>query len=420
MAGQRNSYGKRTHSHSDYVDDGENKKRNHSFCVWICLIKLNREKGDRGVVDCPVFMPEICTLLADFVDFLCGCPVFMPEICTLLADFVDFLCGCPVFMPEICTRLADLCVRRRRVLDDFVELLYANILAGARSSGFVASNCGADLFLLSHDDATVAPAVYVFKGGGRSVVGSPHSGGVAIEEEAFRAFGMAVSFEDALASTCPRFVEVLRVRRYKLGIECGVVYYLKTSNDTVLFQWEKARDFEDWLASIVNARPKFIQPFYRSVNALSALVTSPHGIDHHYCWFVDVVQIRNHMTVGHSGVVNYLCWDLSGDYFASASEESVKVWSLGSGECIHELSSNGNQFHSCVFHPSYSALLVIGRLRFKEAAEPSEPFGPEVRPLPTTMESDATTEASKSDPMEDAIAASKNPKKHHALKNKKD
>jgi poly(rC)-binding protein 2/3/4 len=30
MAGQRNSYGKRTHSHSDYADDGGSKRRNHS------------------------------------------------------------------------------------------------------------------------------------------------------------------------------------------------------------------------------------------------------------------------------------------------------------------------------------------------------------------------------------------------------
>lgn len=62
-------------------------------------------------------------------------------------------------------------------------------------------------------------------------------------------------------------------------------------------------------------------------------------------------------------MVNSLCWDLNGDYLASVSEESVKVWSLASGECIHELNSNGNQFHSCVFHPSYSALLVIGGMR---------------------------------------------------------
>ncbi|KAG5539694.1 hypothetical protein RHGRI_020042 [Rhododendron griersonianum] len=150
-------------------------------------------------------------------------------------------------------------------------------------------------------------------------------------EKRFRTFGMAVSFGDALASTCPRFVEVLRARHYRLGIDRGAVYYLKSSNDTVVrvresasrsphnlkyiadvafikkysvlfelgerFQWEKAREFEDWLASIVNARPKFIPPFYRSVNALPAVVTSPHDIDHHYCLFVDIVQIRDHMIV---------------------------------------------------------------------------------------------------------------------------
>lgn len=65
----------------------------------------------------------------------------------------------------------------------------------------------------------------------------------------------------------------------------------------------------------------------------------------------------------HMGNVNYLCWDLNGEYLASVSEDSVRVWSVGSGECIHELSSNGNQFYSCVFHPSYSALLVIGGTR---------------------------------------------------------
>ncbi|XP_057483729.1 transcriptional corepressor LEUNIG_HOMOLOG-like [Actinidia eriantha] len=76
---------------------------------------------------------------------------------------------------------------------------------------------------------------------------------------------------------------------------------------------------------------------------------------------------QTHSFQGHSGVVNYLCWDLNGDYLASVSEESVKVWSLTSGECIHDfISSNGNQFHSCVFHPSYSALLVIGGLRSLE------------------------------------------------------
>lgn len=66
---------------------------------------------------------------------------------------------------------------------------------------------------------------------------------------------------------------------------------------------------------------------------------------------------------GHSEMVNYICWDANGDYLASVSQNLVKIWSLSSGECIQEFSSNGNQFHSCVFHPSYPTLLVIGGIR---------------------------------------------------------
>ncbi|KAJ8755379.1 hypothetical protein K2173_019177 [Erythroxylum novogranatense] len=69
---------------------------------------------------------------------------------------------------------------------------------------------------------------------------------------------------------------------------------------------------------------------------------------------------RTHTLQGHSSEVHSVCWDVSGDYLASVSQESVKVWSLASGECIHELNSSGNKFHSCAFHPSYSTLLVIG------------------------------------------------------------
>ncbi|KAF3954318.1 hypothetical protein CMV_020318, partial [Castanea mollissima] len=63
---------------------------------------------------------------------------------------------------------------------------------------------------------------------------------------------------------------------------------------------------------------------------------------------------------GHTTDVHSICWDTNGDYLASASQESVRVWSLASGDCIHELSPSGNMYHSCVFHPSYSTLLVIG------------------------------------------------------------
>ncbi|KAH0930207.1 hypothetical protein HID58_015934 [Brassica napus] len=63
---------------------------------------------------------------------------------------------------------------------------------------------------------------------------------------------------------------------------------------------------------------------------------------------------------GHSSNVNSVCWNTSGELLASVSENSVKLWSPSSGDCIHELSSSGNKFHSCVFHPSYPNLLVIG------------------------------------------------------------
>jgi len=63
---------------------------------------------------------------------------------------------------------------------------------------------------------------------------------------------------------------------------------------------------------------------------------------------------------GHSSTVHSVCWDANGEFLASVSQESVRLWSVATGDCIHELSSSGNAFHSCVFHPSYSSLLVIG------------------------------------------------------------
>ncbi|KAL9397706.1 hypothetical protein Peur_011959 [Populus x canadensis] len=73
-----------------------------------------------------------------------------------------------------------------------------------------------------------------------------------------------------------------------------------------------------------------------------------------------------HSFQGHSEMVNYICWDSNGENLASVSQNLVKIWSMASGECIQELSSNGNQFHSCVFHPSYSTLLVIGGISLLE------------------------------------------------------
>ncbi|KAL4311193.1 hypothetical protein GQ457_01G023150 [Hibiscus cannabinus] len=69
---------------------------------------------------------------------------------------------------------------------------------------------------------------------------------------------------------------------------------------------------------------------------------------------------RTQLLQGHNTEVHSLCWDGNGDLLASVSQESVRLWSLSSGDCIHELNSSGNKFHSCVFHPNFPALLVIG------------------------------------------------------------
>ncbi|KAM7276268.1 hypothetical protein ACFE04_018134 [Oxalis oulophora] len=74
-------------------------------------------------------------------------------------------------------------------------------------------------------------------------------------------------------------------------------------------------------------------------------------------------QVVRHTLQGHTKPIHSVCWDPSGEYLASVSEDSVRVWTLGSGsegDCVHELNCNGNKFHSCVFHPTYPSLLVIG------------------------------------------------------------
>ncbi|GMI97695.1 ROTUNDA 2, LEUNIG [Hibiscus trionum] len=68
---------------------------------------------------------------------------------------------------------------------------------------------------------------------------------------------------------------------------------------------------------------------------------------------------------GHKGVVRSVCWDASGEFLASVSDDLVRVWRVGSGgkgEFVHELNctASGTKFNTCVFHPSYSSLLVVG------------------------------------------------------------
>ncbi|XP_047173130.1 transcriptional corepressor LEUNIG-like [Vigna umbellata] len=64
---------------------------------------------------------------------------------------------------------------------------------------------------------------------------------------------------------------------------------------------------------------------------------------------------------GHNDVVRSVCWDFSGKYVASLSDDMVRVWNVGigsKGESIHELAASGNKFNTCVFHPIYPWLII--------------------------------------------------------------
>ncbi|XP_057539284.1 transcriptional corepressor LEUNIG isoform X1 [Amaranthus tricolor] len=86
-------------------------------------------------------------------------------------------------------------------------------------------------------------------------------------------------------------------------------------------------------------------------------------------------QACQHRLQGHTKQIHSVCWDPSGEFLASVSEDSVRVWSLGlgnEGECVHELSCNGNKFYSCAFHPRFPSLLVIGCYQSMELWNMSE------------------------------------------------
>uniref|UniRef100_A0A803LQ00 Uncharacterized protein n=1 Tax=Chenopodium quinoa TaxID=63459 RepID=A0A803LQ00_CHEQI len=76
---------------------------------------------------------------------------------------------------------------------------------------------------------------------------------------------------------------------------------------------------------------------------------------------------------GHQCEVRSICWDVTGNYLASVSEESVRLWSIVSGgRCIYELLSKGHSFQSCTFHPGDPMLLIIGSYQFLGLWNPTQ------------------------------------------------
>lgn len=79
---------------------------------------------------------------------------------------------------------------------------------------------------------------------------------------------------------------------------------------------------------------------------------------------IDVETFKMHQQLqGHAQKLHSVCWDPTGEFLACVSEDLVKVWRVDNGgkfQCIHELNCNGNKFNTCVFHPIYPSLLIIG------------------------------------------------------------
>lgn len=73
---------------------------------------------------------------------------------------------------------------------------------------------------------------------------------------------------------------------------------------------------------------------------------------------------------GHVKDILSICWEISGNYLASVSEDSARIWSVSDGKCIHELYSSGNKFQSCTFYPGLAHVLMIGSDKFLELWNP--------------------------------------------------
>ncbi|KAB2026790.1 hypothetical protein ES319_D06G245400v1 [Gossypium barbadense] len=74
----------------------------------------------------------------------------------------------------------------------------------------------------------------------------------------------------------------------------------------------------------------------------------------------------------HDKEVQSICWDPDGTRFISISEDSARLWSVSERKSLHELSSTGNNFQCCTFHPWNWKIWIIGGYRSFEVWNPYE------------------------------------------------
>jgi len=66
-----------------------------------------------------------------------------------------------------------------------------------------------------------------------------------------------------------------------------------------------------------------------------------------------------HRLLGHTKQINSVVWNSTGEYLASASEDSVRIWDLRTPkESIQQFTVHGN--YCCAYHPLQQNIIIIG------------------------------------------------------------
>ncbi|KAL5772402.1 hypothetical protein ACOSQ2_012326 [Xanthoceras sorbifolium] len=71
-------------------------------------------------------------------------------------------------------------------------------------------------------------------------------------------------------------------------------------------------------------------------------------------------------TFKYNEVVSSFCWNKDGSQIVSISTNGVRVWSADDGKYFLVRSKNAEMFYSCMFHPIYSQIVILGSDKFLE------------------------------------------------------
>lgn len=97
-----------------------------------------------------------------------------------------------------------------------------------------------------------------------------------------------------------------------------------------------------------------------------SLLAVAHYSDHNAVTLFDVqMQCIREKLQGHNSFVTSISWQPSGEFLVTVSRELVTAWHISSSgipDPVHKFKKTLNQgdFHTAIFHPTDSSLLIIG------------------------------------------------------------